>query len=353
MGILEYTRLKEIDFKKNINNRVFVIFLARDVSVRFQKDKTTRFITFNMVDKDCLVDCKIFGATQDQIDSVIDGRTFNAAVDVKPYEKAPAGFSCIIYNIELSQVPPEYFADWAEDLPGSQKIIENALGELADTLYGQIVYPILVKHWTKFYTWSAAKSQHHNKLGDLITHTAEVVKLVDDVSDFFNNKYGEGFINIHLLLAAAILHDIGKVNELDVDTRSGNTNYSTSAALSTHIMDVLSEVDIQSYKLGLGVQEFKINEINEEEGIKSDEQLKEEAEVVNLLRHCLSAHHGKLAWGSPIEPSVPEAYILHIMDNMSAEMFRYNRAFKDLAPGKSISSWGGDGLKTVYKESNK
>ena len=89
-------------------------------------------------------------------------------------------------------------------------------------------------------------------------------------------------------------------------------------------------VDIQAYKSGIGMQKYEINEINEEEPVKSDEELADEIECLNLLKHCLAAHHGKLEWGSPIQPSVPEAYLVHIVDKLDAEMFKYNRAFKGL-----------------------
>lgn len=350
---MEYIRLKDVDFKSKINGRVFVNFLAKDVSVRLQKDKVTKFICLNMADKDRIVDAKLFGATQAQIDLIQNNKTFNAALDVKPYDKSPDGFSCIVYNIEESQTPPEYFADWSDDIPGSQKIIENALGEIISSIYGQITYPIMVKYWPEFSYYSAAKNQHHTELGALLTHTAEVVKLADDMGDFFNNKYGADFINKSLLLAAAMLHDIGKVKELDVDRLSGNTEYSIVASLSTHIMDVLAEVDIQSYKLGLGIQSLEVNEINEEEPTKTEEQLKDEIEAVMLLKHALASHHGRLDYGSPITPNIPEAYILNRADEMSAEMYRYNRAFKGLESGKSVSVWAGSGLKSTYKECNK
>lgn len=350
---MEYIRLSNIDFRSNINNRVFITFLASDVDVRLQKDKVTPFITLNMVDKDCSVEARLFRASQKQIDTIVSGKAFNAAVDIKPYDKAPSGFSCIIYNIEESSIPTEYFADWAEDLPDSQKIIEEAIYEINNSVYGRIAYPIIIKYWDKFYTWTAAKSQHHNQLGGLITHTAEVIRLADDMADLFNSRYGDGFINRQLLMAAALLHDLGKVQELDVDTSSGHTEYSVKASLGTHTMSILTEVDIQAYELSIGEQEYEVDETNEEVPIKSEEKLKEEEEAIALLKHCLGSHHGKLEWGSTITPNIPEAYIIHTADMLSSEMFKYNKKFKEMDPGSSDSVWGPDGLKVVYKELGK
>ena len=345
--------LHDIDLKTKVGQRLFICFMAMDVSVKLQKDQVSRMIVFNMVDKNNKADCKLFGATDSQIEMLKDGQTFNAAVDIKPYDRAACGYSCIIYNIEPSSVPSEYFVDWADDLQGSQQIIQDAINNSIETIYGKIAYQIIIKYWAKLAVWPGGKSNHHTKLGDLLTHTAEVVKISEDIADIYNQKYGDNFINKPLLLAAASIHDIGKVSELEVDVKSGHTEYSTEAALSTHIMNIIKEVDIQANQMSYGVQEFHINSANEEEPIKSDEQLKEESEAVALLRHCVAAHHGKLEYGSPIQPSIPEAYVLSKADEISAELYRYNRSYKDLEPGKSISSWISGEMHVTYKENNK
>lgn len=349
---MEYVRLSDVDLKSNVNNRIFVSFLALNVEVKPQKGNK-RYIMFNMADKDTVLEAKIFDVTDDVISKVVSGRTYYGAVDIKPWEKAPNGISGVVYNMDHCDISPEYFADWADNLEESQKIIERALAEIGDNTYRKIVYPILIENWGKFSTWTAALNQHHTRLGDLLTHTAEVVMIASDLADTFNNIYGPEFINKPLLLSAALLHDVGKTLELDVDTTTGDTKYSKDSVLKTHIMDIITMVDIQAYKSGIGMQKYEINEINEEEPVKSDEELADEIECLNLLKHCLAAHHGKLEWGSPIQPSVPEAYLVHIVDNLDAEMFKYNRAFKGLEPGEHSAVWQPDGFKRTYKDSTK
>lgn len=350
---MEYTRLADTDLKSNINNRVFVQFLARDVSVRFQRDNVTRFITLNMVDKDTVVEAKKFGANDSIIDMIQEGKVYNAAIDIKPYDKSSTGFSCIIYNIDYSQEPPESFVDWADNLDVCQKIIENILPDIVNTYYGQIAYPILAENWSKFARWTAASNQHHTRLGELLVHTSEVVSISSDLADYFNELYGDGFVNKPLLLSAAMIHDLEKISELDVNTSSGKTEYSVHSVLCSHIMDILTDVDIQAYKLGLGRQVTVENEIGEDEETKTEQQLAEEKEAIDLLKHCLAAHHGKLEYGSPIVASIPEAYLLNMADCLSADMYRYNRSMKELEPGKMSSVWTSAGYKSTYKDSTK
>ena len=349
---MEYVRLSEIDLKSKLNDRIFASFLALNVEVKPQKGNK-RYLMFNMVDKDVVLEAKIFDVTDDAIDKVISGRTYFGAVDIKPWEKAPGGISGVVYNMDYCDISPEYFADWADNLEESQKIIERALSDIGDNIYRKITYPILIENWGKFSSWTAALNQHHTRLGDLLTHTAEVVMIASDLADTFNSIYGDEFINKPLLLSAALLHDVGKTVELDVDTLTGSTKYSKESVLKTHIMDVLTMVDIQAYKCGFGVQKYTVNEINEEEPVKTDSELADEIECINLLKHCLAAHHGKKEWASPIEPSTPEAYLLHMADNIDAEMFRYNRAFKGLGAGDFSSSWQSNGYKSFYKDTTK
>lgn len=350
---MEYVRLSKVDFKNNLNNRIFITFMARNVSVRVQKDKVTKFISLEMADKDIVEEAKIFGASDSAIEMMQEGKVYVAAVDVKPYDKAPHGYSCIIYNVDYSSESPDSFVDWAENMDECQKAIQVLLPDIIQTYYGQIAYPILVDKWDRFVRWTAASNQHHTRLGELLVHTSEVMTISNDLADYFNNIYGDDFINKPLLISAAMLHDLDKTQELNVNTTSGKTEYSTHSVLSTHTMDIITDVELQAYKLGLGQQKTVENEVGEDEDTKSPEQLAEEREAIDLLKHCLAAHHGKLEYGSPIVPSVPEACLLNIADNLSADMYRYNKAFKDLEPGTMQSTWTSQGYRSIYKEINK
>ena len=153
-------------------------------------------------------------------------------------------------------------------------------------------------------------------------------------------------------MCSATLHDIGKIFELSVNTLSGKTEYSVHASLSTHIMDAIREVDSAASELGYGQSNIYDDDGNLT-GTKTVEELEEENEALDLLRHCLAAHHGKLEFGSPITASIPEAALLYIADNMSAEMFKYNKAFKDMEPGASSTSWVFGQMVKYYKDNSK
>ena len=346
---MDYTHVRDIDFQANINNRVFGIFLARDVDVRLQKDGVTKFISVNLCDKDFKIDAKKFGATDSEIEMMKNGGVYCAAIDIKPYAKSPTGYSCTLYNFDIYNEDPANFIEWAEGMDEAQDTIQKALSIISESIYKDLVYNILIDNWQNFCLWTAASGMHHNILGGLLVHTAEVIDQCDILAEYWENKYGPNFINKPLLLSGALLHDIAKTKELDVDTASGSTAYSKASALETHITMCVSMIDIEAFKLKLGYQTYTINEINEQEPIKTQEQLDYEHEAVALLKHIILAHHGKLEYSSPIVPHIPEALILHTVDNISADMYRYNKEYKNMENSTSSSNWLSGGISVVYK----
>ena len=350
---MEYRHIKDIDFKSNINGRVFGIFLARDVELKTNKDGVSKYLDLNMCDKDLKINAKKWGATDEDAEKLVNGGVYLAAIDVKPYAKSPLGYSCTLYNYDKCNEDPSNFIEWAEGMDEAQTIIQNALTIIAESPYKDLVYNLLIDNWKEFCIWSAASGMHHNMMGGLIVHTAEVIEQSEIIADMWENKYGPGFINKPLLLSGALIHDIGKVRELNVDATSGSTTYSKESALETHISLCISMIEVEAYKLKLGYQIYRINEINEQEGVKTPEQLIEEREIVQLLKHLVLAHHGQKEYGSPISMNTPEAVILHEADVLSAEMFRFNKVFNNLEPGEMHSVWLGKDISVTYKESSK
>lgn len=326
-------RLKDVDIKKQIGNKINLIFIAKSISIRPQRNGG-EYMALTMVDRDKAVEAKIFGVTDDVKSKVVEGQVYEALVEIQDYVKNDKHtISCIISNenIQPSNLHPSALADWIENLQSYSDILGKALEYTKDTIYGDIVSEILGKYWDKFSKWPAATGQHHTQLGGLLCHTATVVEVAIMTARVYKHIYGDTFINMPLLVAGAILHDIMKVRELKVDINSGLSEYSEAAALSTHVMDIISEIDIISVQKGL---EF--------------------SEEVQLLKHVVASHHGKLEFGSPIRPSCPEACIISMADDIDAEMWKYNKDYKELNPGEYSSTWTtGSSLVVRYKETSK
>lgn len=143
----------------------------------------------------------------------------------------------------------------------------------------------------------AAKYFHHGYLGGLLEHTVSVSQMAVKVAEQYPDLDG------NLLLAGAILHDIGKIDELNYKL---TIEYSDQGRLLGHIV--------------LGV-------------LRLEEKLKTlkgfPAELATRLRHLILSHHGEFDFGSPKRPKFLEAFALHLIDDLDAKMNGLSKLLKD------------------------
>ena len=188
-----------------------------------------------------------------------------------------------------------------QNLMGYAETIENEhIAALINTIFSDedIV--------SKFKMSTAAKTMHHSYAGGLLEHTLAVVTLCNYVASRYQN------LNRDMLIAAAMLHDIGKIWEL---TGYPENNYTDSGQLLGHIFMAAELVTTKAAEL---------------EGFPPT--------LAMLLKHCILAHHGEHEFGSPKLPAIIEAQVLFACDNMDAKI----TAFTDiLDEDKSPGLWTG------------
>jgi 3'-5' exoribonuclease len=134
----------------------------------------------------------------------------------------------------------------------------------------------------------AAKSIHHACRGGLIEHVLSVCTLARLTASHYRE------IDLDLLLTGAILHDIGKINELSYARSFG---YSADGQLLGHIVLGLRILNVAFEKLPNFPSKLR-----------------------TLVEHMIISHHGELEFGSPRVPVFPEALLLHHLDNLDSKM---------------------------------
>lgn len=199
-------------------------------------------------------------------------------------------------QIKFEKVMPSTSTDYQALLPTAPEDYDQLKNELM-TYYSQIdnpVYKLIVKtllkkHEREFLTYPAAKSVHHNFYHGLLFHTVSMLRQITN----YTNQYPQ--LNRELMYSAAIIHDMGKTIEL-----SGilNTEYTTTGKLLGHISIIDGE----------------INRIAQSANIPENNQ------NLLLLRHMVLSHHGLLEYGSPVEPQLLEAKVLHLIDESDANI---------------------------------
>jgi 3'-5' exoribonuclease len=131
--------------------------------------------------------------------------------------------------------PPQDGPDgFREDdyIPSAPRALDEMWGELVDRVGGvsdpwirRLLERVLERHGERLRTWPAAVTVHHAYRGGLLEH---VLKLAE-TGAALAASYGA---NADLVVAGAVLHDIGKLEELSYD---GATAYSTAGNLLGHI----------------------------------------------------------------------------------------------------------------------
>ena len=143
--------------------------------------------------------------------------------------------------------------------------------------------------WPKFQEAPAAKGIHHAYIGGLLEHSLSVAQLCHFMAEHY-----EG-VDHSLLLAGALLHDIGKLEELK--TESGVIEYSVAGRLKGHLV-IGSEM------------------VSEAAGrIKGFPK-----ELLAQLQHLILSHHGRQEFGSPTVPMTVEAFVLSFVDDLDAKL---------------------------------
>ena len=157
------------------------------------------------------------------------------------------------------------------------------------------------KFGEQIYISPAASSVHHEFASGLLMHSVSLA----EHADYFAKYYPD--LNRDLLVTGALLHDFGKMIELE---GPAVYHYSVEGKLLGHISIMCGELRICAKELNIT------------------------SEIPLLLEHMVLSHHGQLEFGSPIMPLTKEALLLSMIDNLDSKMLVLEKAYEDVLPGE-------------------
>jgi 3'-5' exoribonuclease len=134
----------------------------------------------------------------------------------------------------------------------------------------------------------AAKVMHHAYIGGLLEHVAGLCGLAKQIAAHYPE------LDVDLLLMAAMLHDVGKLDELCFERA---VNYTTEGQLLGHIVMEFETVS----KAMDSIEGFPAN-------------------LKTVVQHILISHHGQYEFGSPKLPMIREALVFHYLDDMDSKL---------------------------------
>lgn len=193
-----------------------------------------------------------------------------------------------------------------ELIPASPYDCDNMLAEVIDIakkiedadLSRLVCFFFSDPAFLKQFRWHpAAATNHHNFIGGLLQHTLSVTKLAISVADLY------GFVCTDLVVTVSLLHDIGKLHELQSLPIHGRT---MNGHLIGHVVESQNMVRDACQKL----KDFP-------------------RDKMECVCHCILSHHGELEYGSPVKPKLVEGYIVHMCDNIDAHVEIFHRHLEE------------------------
>ena len=164
------------------------------------------------------------------------------------------------------------------------KTVRNpGLRALLETIFSGNLYD-------KFIMNPAGMRMHHAYIGGMLQHSVDVAGIAIALAEQIGN------VDKDLVVAGALLHDIGKLREISSQIGFPYTN---EGRLLGHI--AMSIIIVQ----------------------EAAAKLKLPAARLEQLQHILLSHHGDNEKGSPVECATKEAFIVHYADEIDAIMNQF------------------------------
>jgi 3'-5' exoribonuclease len=271
------------------------VYLASEKQLRPNRAGNL-YLQVRLSDKTGSLTAMLWNASQKHFDSFNNGdfvrvtgnaQLYNGGMQIIARDIATADERAINESdfITISQAGVERLAArMAEMLRGMQNLHLRNLAEcfLADEAF-----------MAKFRKAPAGIKHHHAYHGGLIEHVVSLMEVATFVARQYPRLDGD------LLLMGAMLHDVGKIDELAYER---DLSYCDAGQLVGHMV------------MGVEILQQKTGETERLTGEPFPEPLAVQ------LKHLIVSHHGQLEFGSPVLPMTLEAVALHLIDHLDARM---------------------------------
>ncbi|MBM4174830.1 MAG: HD domain-containing protein [Ignavibacteria bacterium] len=287
--MLQQKPIKELQNKEIVNH----FFLLKKIEVK--QTKTGRdYLSLEFGDKSGSITANYWDGFEEFQSSAVQGSIVKIKGFVESYnDRLQLKIERAHVSTQKDQVSISDFLQTSDrDITEMQnefwervkKIKNEPLNKLLELIFNE-------EKFQKFSYAPAGKSWHHSYIGGLLEHTLEIVKICDLMCDIHSD------LNRDLLITGALLHDIGKIEELSYETAF---DYTDKGRLIGHIVMAVSWIENACQQIPNFSDELK-----------------------TLLLHLILSHQGKLENASPVEPKTIEAIALYHADELSAKTNAY------------------------------
>lgn len=267
--------------------------------------KGSPYLSMTLQDKSGEIEAKLWNAKPEQLNHYKAGMVLQFNGEVLSHNKQLQMRINDCRIVDPATVNP---ADFVKEGDIPRRELKNRIDHLIETIQNPtchlLILKVMERFQTDFYAYPAASRNHHDFVGGLATHVLRMM----EIGDFLAGLYP--LLNRDLLLTGILMHDIGKCIEL-----SG---------------PVITEYTMEGKLLGhISIMQTIVDEIAKENHLEGEE--------IILIRHMILSHHGEYEFGSPVLPMIPEAEILHYIDNIDARIQSMSKALNQIEAGEFTS----------------
>jgi 3'-5' exoribonuclease len=180
--------------------------------------------------------------------------------------------------------------------------LETTVSRVTNPFVRALLERIIRDNESKLRIWPAAQTVHHAYRGGFLEHVLQISKVATLLAQIYN-------ADADIVVAGALLHDIGKLQEL---------NYENATAYSR-----------EGYMLG----HISIGMITVRDASRTIPDFPQA--LLTQIEHIVLSHHGSLEYGSPVKPMTVEAFILSMADDLDAKVHQVRSAIaEDMGDGE-------------------
>lgn len=279
-------------------------FLVSQKQLRDRSDGTAKYLSVTLCDKTGRLDGRVW----DNAESLAARFELNDFVDVRASVDEFNG-KLQLRIVDLTRLDPsqidlgDFQRKTTRDIEALWTELRSTVDSFSDPDLKRLVVAFLddPEIARRYRTAPAAKYMHHAWIGGLLEHVVDLLRFCELAASHFPLIYRD------LLLTGAILHDIGKIYELSWER---GFEYTLEGQLIGHISIAARLLD-EKVKTLPGFP----------------------AKLHTLVEHVILSHHGSLEFGSPKLPMIPEAVLLHYLDDAEAKMLAIGEACLPLHEG--------------------
>ncbi|WP_138202940.1 3'-5' exoribonuclease YhaM family protein [Haloimpatiens lingqiaonensis] len=300
-------------------SRVDGFFLIKSVECK-SSSNNKKYLDFTLADRTGEINAKLWNVTEED-------EAYSANRLVKVRGMVTEWQNALQFKIEkIREVMDEdgvNITDFVPVAPYTSEDMYNDVLEYINKINSEeikkLVNYILEEYKETLMYYPAAKSNHHSVRGGLLYHITTMLKAGERLCEVYT------FLNKDLLYSGIILHDISKMEEMASSELGIVSEYTIEGQLLGHIVMGVKKIETVAEKLNIN------------------------PEIKMLLEHMVLSHHYEPDYGSPKKPMIPEAEMLHRLDDMDAKMYDMKKALEDVEPGSMSDRVWSLEKRVIYK----